>query len=313
MDKPHQNLTEIHHYPLSSKGIACWADVPNSVTYLEADTESDPPPSFFNKHYTNLSGIVWVRLGSVGGDADLNLFIETLEQLRHPIVLLTTDGDCSVPSSLDPETVDAIVSHPMVIRWFTQNFDGTRSSKLRPFPIGLDLHSVRDPNLETPLKLLDQLSQTRNNAKPIDLRSRRIGCDLHLNMNSVARYNAMEILHECQHIEFLEKRISQAGIWKFYTHFSLLLSTHGFGLDCHRTWEQLKLGCIVVTKTSALDPLYEGLPVVIVESWDECKNPSNIDKWITEFGPLTEPDYIDSRLSCARWVDTLNNELKLHS
>ncbi|MFT6407088.1 MAG: hypothetical protein ACJAQ6_000498 [Arenicella sp.] len=309
MNKPHQSLTETNHQPLSSKGVAYWADAPNSVTYLEAATESHSPASFFDQHYADMSGIVWVRLGSDGSIADLNLFVAALEQLRQPIILLTTDGDCSVPSSLEQETVDAIVSHPMVILWFTQNFDGTGSSKLRHFPIGLDLHTVRDPDLETPSKLLAQLAQTRRNAKPNSVRSRLIGCDLHLNINSVARYNAMEILHDCAHIEFLEKRISQSGIWRFYSHFSLVLSTHGGGLDCHRTWEQLQLGCIVVTKTSALDPLYEGLPVVIVESWDECKDPKNIDKWITALSPLTEANHINSRLSCANWIAALNKEL----
>jgi hypothetical protein len=48
-----------------------------------------------------------------------------------------------------------------------------------------------------------------------------------------------------------------------------VLSPHGNGLDCHRTWEALALGCIPIVKSSGVDPLFEGLPVWIVHEWSE--------------------------------------------
>ena len=51
------------------------------------------------------------------------------------------------------------------------------------------------------------------------------------------------------------------------TKYSFVLSPHGNGLDCHRTWEALVLGCIPVVKTSSLDKLYDDLPVLIVNNW----------------------------------------------
>ena len=43
----------------------------------------------------------------------------------------------------------------------------------------------------------------------------------------------------------------------------------GHGMDCHRTWEALILGCIVIVKKSVLDVLYEDLPVLIVDNWSD--------------------------------------------
>jgi hypothetical protein len=51
--------------------------------------------------------------------------------------------------------------------------------------------------------------------------------------------------------------------------YAFVLSPQGNGLDCHRTWEALCLGCIPIVKTSGLDPLFADLPVWIVKDWSE--------------------------------------------
>lgn len=48
-----------------------------------------------------------------------------------------------------------------------------------------------------------------------------------------------------------------------------VFSPRGNGIDCHRTCEALYLGAIPIVKTSFLDLIYEGLPVLIVQNWDE--------------------------------------------
>ncbi len=49
----------------------------------------------------------------------------------------------------------------------------------------------------------------------------------------------------------------------------MVLSPRGNGLDTHRTWEALYLGRVAVVKASAMDAVFEGLPVIVVDSWDE--------------------------------------------
>ena len=48
-----------------------------------------------------------------------------------------------------------------------------------------------------------------------------------------------------------------------------VLSPAGYGPDCYRTWEALLVGSIPIVKKSQLDPLFEGLPVLIVDSWSD--------------------------------------------
>ena len=48
-----------------------------------------------------------------------------------------------------------------------------------------------------------------------------------------------------------------------------LANPAGNGLDTHSTWEALLAGCIPINPHSTLDPLYEGLPVWLVNDWGE--------------------------------------------
>ena len=48
-----------------------------------------------------------------------------------------------------------------------------------------------------------------------------------------------------------------------------MLCPQGTGLDCHRTWEVLIVGCIPIVLSSNLDELYKDLPIVVIESWDK--------------------------------------------
>ena len=48
-----------------------------------------------------------------------------------------------------------------------------------------------------------------------------------------------------------------------------VLSPHGVGLDCYRTYEALYLGAYVVVKKSSLDEMYKNLPVLIVDQWSD--------------------------------------------
>jgi hypothetical protein len=86
-------------------------------------------------------------------------------------------------------------------------------------------------------------------------------------MSSEERWRALAALRGCDHVDFLLKRVPQEEIWRLYSRYPFVLSARGNGLDCHRTWELLLLGSIVITRTSPLDSLFEGLPVAIVNDW----------------------------------------------
>ena len=57
------------------------------------------------------------------------------------------------------------------------------------------------------------------------------------------------------------------------TEFAFVVSPFGQDYECIRTWEALCLGCIVILKTSPLDPIYSDLPVLIINDWSEITQP----------------------------------------
>ena len=64
------------------------------------------------------------------------------------------------------------------------------------------------------------------------------------------------------------------------------------------------MGCIVIVKTSPLDPLYEGLPVVIVKDWSEVTS-ANLDKWLEQYkDAFTNPSYRE-KLTYKYWFSKI--------
>jgi hypothetical protein len=79
--------------------------------------------------------------------------------------------------------------------------------------------------------------------------------------------------------------------------YKYVISPHGNGLDCHRTWESLALGCIPIIKTSPLDRMFEGLPVLIVKNWSDITQ-----ELLNNFNPSK---YLD-KLRLNYWKDLLD-------
>lgn len=91
---------------------------------------------------------------------------------------------------------------------------------------------------------------------------------------------------------------SYEGYLREMATFKFVISPHGAGLDCYRTWEALQLGCFPVVKKSALDCLYDGLPVVIVDDWSQVTEAFLEQK----YQEMTQQHYALERLSSDYWV-----------
>ncbi|CAJ1961323.1 unnamed protein product [Cylindrotheca closterium] len=57
-----------------------------------------------------------------------------------------------------------------------------------------------------------------------------------------------------------------------------VISPPGNGLDTHATWEALLCGCIPIVPHSPLDPVFEHLPVWLVDSWEDVTDASVKEK-----------------------------------
>ena len=91
--------------------------------------------------------------------------------------------------------------------------------------------------------------------------------------------------------------------WNIMSTYSFILSPFGNGMDCHRTWEALCLGCIPIVKAPDFTKMFENLPVLIVNNWNEV-NQELLDKTILEFKTKT---FQYEKLSLKYWT----NQIKL--
>ena len=57
-----------------------------------------------------------------------------------------------------------------------------------------------------------------------------------------------------------------------------VISPAGNGLDTHATWEALLAGCIPIVPKLPLDPLFEVLPVWLIESWSDVTDANKRSK-----------------------------------
>lgn len=297
------------HDLLWSKGIAAHCDVHGPPAYAHAHTEAGQGGAFFRAHYAAAGGVVWIRLGTRsrhGQPCDLDDFAaHALPAIRRPFALVTTDGDTAVPSELAPATVAALLDSPFLVGWRTQNHDGYRHPKLGPIPIGLDLHTPRpEGDADALAALLRRLRRRRVSLRGAPL---RVFSDIGLNVNSGERRQALAQLDGCGHVDFLAARVSQEEVWRRYASYPFVLSAFGNGLDCHRTYEALYLGAIVIAKRSSLDPLYAGLPVALVDAWSEIRDAARLAAWRRQYGPLTRRRRVLARLHPETWLAPLRD------
>lgn len=249
--------------------VTC-STVPES--YYNAATEKRHSAQEMMKYFSGCGGPLWVRLNTDHKNAknnDITTFAtHVLPKMKKAFVLITTDGDNSVPSNIDK--AQDILDSPLCKAWYTQNYDGSlKHSKLKPIPIGFDLHTNWkglwtdnvSENLEKMLELrANSLERTRDAVPFVP----PWGASHHERIRSD---NALECLH---HVH--GNRMGIDKLWDTYGSKTFALSPQGNGLDCHRTWELLFFGVIPIVKSvGGLDAMYKDLPVVIVKDWtDVC-------------------------------------------
>jgi hypothetical protein len=98
-------------------------------------------------------------------------------------------------------------------------------------------------------------------------------------------------------------KVQRLQSWKKQSEYAFVISPHGNGLDCHRTWEALCLGCIPIVKTSKIDKLYEDLPVLIVNDWVDITT-NLLEETITEF---KNKNFNYNKLTLKYWIDMINS------
>ena len=288
-----------------------WSKGPIRNEYANKETETPSTNKTIRDIINSVTpnkNVIFIRNGSNNYLSDLVNFANNLEYLKVPVILITTDGDREMPRSHDQRTITRLLGSNMIIKWYTQNYDGSIiHPKLKPFPIGLDLHSPQWLINNSIASKITFMLNTRI-LSPINTRIKnKILSDTHNSFTHMDRVDLYNTIQNNPNIA-LANNMSFSEITELYNKYNFALSPRGGGLDCHRTWELFLAGVIVITKTSSLDEMYtkNNLPVVILKDWNELND--NLDKklqhWYTEHIDKTTMDNIYPRLTFNYWLQT---------
>jgi hypothetical protein len=176
-------------------------------------------------------------------------------RLTMRFVLVTAGGDYSTPGQYCRHLDDQ-----RIIRWFGCNCDlATSHPKFEPVPLGF-----ADPHWPHG----DQAAMMRVHRRmlPVTDKPLKAHASFHLNLSHPDRYGVWQKLRRNANVVFEPRRIPPELLWIHHVCYAFEICPRGNGLDCHRTWEALLLRSIPIVRTSTLDPLYEGFPVVIIST-----------------------------------------------
>jgi hypothetical protein len=297
------------------------------------DIHSGTPVSsikvFIDYHWEGLrpGSTVYVCTSAIGQLA------HHLERIPCPIVLVSGDADEDAPTQIFASELDfhTFIESPKIIHWFAQNC-AVKHPKLSSIPIGLDYHTMtRAGNIFKKLSTPDEqeklIQEILNNAPILTkrifkcysnfhfvmtladrkrLRSNALPKEISIQTSVLAaddRVRAKELI-SADLIDYEPTPVDRETTWRNQSNYAFVISPHGNGLDCHRTWEALCLGCIPIVKTSPLDSLYEELPVYIVQDWSEVTE-ENLRKVLHEF---SQRKFDLNRLTLKYWMDIINSK-----
>jgi len=157
--------------------------------------------------------------------------------------------------------------------------------KLKQIPIGMDYHTISanprhhwllhsssstETSRTTPVAqesvLIEQIHarMTPFYRRKIRIYSNVMLCPDRFN-DRVSAVNTIPSVLISQQTSF----IPRTETWMNMIKYAFVLSPFGNGMDCHRTWEALLCGCIPIVRSSVFNELFDGLPVLIVDKWED--------------------------------------------
>lgn len=231
-------------------------------------------------------------------------FLKIFEQTTSKFILVT--GDCDVEAINMFETHQdffKFLESDNLIHWYAQNMV-VLHPKITQIPIGLDYHTLSERDHECGPKMspTEQELLLPNTEK---YRYPKAYANFQFTLSGKYGYDRQDAIDQIsKELVFYEPRkLKRTQTWERQSKFTFVISPHGNGLDCHRTWEALTIGCIPIVKSSPIDSLYTDLPVLIVRDWSDITQ-NLMYETISEF-KSTEFNY--DKLTLDYWVSKIRS------
>eukprot|EP00271_Cylindrocystis_brebissonii_P012331 TRINITY_DN3069_c0_g1_i3.p1 TRINITY_DN3069_c0_g1~~TRINITY_DN3069_c0_g1_i3.p1 ORF type:complete len:492 (-),score=-9.19 TRINITY_DN3069_c0_g1_i3:201-1676(-) len=206
-------------------------------------------------------------------------FIEhQLPTIRAKIILMSGDSDLSNPGELNADLVDSVINSPFIIHWYAMNCDRIpNETHFSCFPNGLNQWDTFGKSYKALHAALERHKNKTvdSNAPKVTLLVNFLHDDLsrvdHARRDELWKYLCdpevgnpeLRNLSYCHY----DPAMGVDEYVSLVTNSKFVVSPSGNGLDGYRNYETLYMGSIPIVLSTALDQLFEKLPMLIVDNW----------------------------------------------
>jgi hypothetical protein len=268
--------------------------------------------------------------------ADLYYLIEfnVFNSIKVPFILVTGDCDASVPynnskikNSEHSKIAFSLLNNKNLIAWYSTNVD-YKHPKLKNIPIGIVKHIPFYDKKHIQWNVIphtNEVTYFMQNFLPIySIKVNFQNKDKKLLFSRMTVKNSNNTSHNFENIRQNVLNIFKINGFKFedlntdltywteyireLCNYKFCLSLPGKGLDCYRTWEALAVGCIPIVLSNHLNPLYEDLPVLVIDDFSII-TPEFLEK---QFEKITQNfnNYNWQKLTSSFWIQKIKSSLK---
>jgi hypothetical protein len=208
-------------------------------------------------------------------DALENFSNNFLNSIERKFNLISGDSDICVDANfIGNQAIAQILEHPLLNKWYAQNLN-INNHKIGSIPIGMDYHTMweipglwgltKQSSIAQERALIDVLA-----GAPATLnRFSTAYCSWHFAIERGDRKDCYEKIQK-EFCFFEGGHLPRVTSWRRQVNCIFVISPEGAGMDCHRTWEAMLLGCIPIVKRSAFTEIFTDLPVIVLDDWSEC-------------------------------------------
>lgn len=235
----------------------------------------------------------------------LDYFFENIKYSTKNYILITHASDYTIDFNR------FLKKPPCIIKWFAENGEYNHPD-LISIPIGLENSESKDgAGIGASSKffrwLSDNIEILKNDEKNINsvFTSFRVEYNFahsvwvnphRKDIIPTFKKNGLNYYQPLEKVDF-KQHCERSSKYKFHA------SPQGNGIDCHRTWELLYMGCTpIVIKNKIYDDW--NLPIIQINNWNELTN-EFLKKYI-----MNTPSYNMDKSTMSYWKERITKEFK---
>ncbi len=180
-----------------------------------------------------------------------------------------------------------------ILAWFTIHpYAEIMHERIIPIPLGIVQYK----------ELFDK--KKKMHKRFTELRNRKKDKLLYMNFTEWCMPERTRIRKFFEHkpyVTYVERCEFNTFIHELAEH-KFVLSPPGLGPDCYRVWESVLLGSIPLVEHSPLDFMYEGLPVLFIDRWEDITEEFLEQK----YEEMSAQTYSPRRLGMEYWIDIID-------